>query len=117
MKTTFAGRKFQFWEYRVSHGELLVRSPKGAGSSFNVDLMFVGVEYVDLPRFLPELEVDEPTEDDLLRAKERLGKAVEKRSTTVLKCQGRRHVVVATAVSVSENDMDIFDSPFKDQSG
>jgi hypothetical protein len=50
MKASFDKRKFQFWQYRVSHGEVLVRSPKDAAHPRNVDLMFVGVEYVDLPR-------------------------------------------------------------------
>lgn len=113
MKTTFDGRTFQFWQYRVSHGELLIRSPKDAAHPRNVDLMFVGVEYVDLPRFLPDLEIDEPEAPDLARAQERLGKSVELESVLVLKSQGRRHIVIAAAVKTVENDMDIFDSPFR----
>jgi hypothetical protein len=113
MKTTFAGRRFQLWQYRVSHGELLVRSPKDAAHPRNADLMFAGVEYVDLPRFLPDLEVDEPEDEDLSRAQERLGKPVERQTVVVLKSQGRHYVVVAAAVKAVESDMDIFDSPFQ----
>lgn len=113
MKTTFDGRRFQFWQYRVSHGELLVRSPKDASHPRNVDLMFVGVEYVDLPRFLPDLEIDEPEEPDIARAQERVGKPVERQSVIVLMSQGRRHIVVAAAMKAVESDMDIFDSPFQ----
>lgn len=112
MKTTFVGRKFQFWQYRVSHGELLVRSPKDAAHPRNVDLMFAGVEYVDLPRCLPDLEVDEPSDDDLARAQERLGESVASRNVVVLKSQGRHYVVIAATVKVEESEMDIFDSPF-----
>jgi hypothetical protein len=112
MKTSFVGRKFQFWQYRVSHGELLVRSPKDAVHPRNVDLMFAGVEYVDLARFLPDLEVDEPNNEDMTRAQERLGKSVERQNVIVLKSQGRHYVVVAAAVKVVESEMDIFDSPF-----
>src|SRR5262249_19645254 len=82
----FVGRKFQFWWYRVSHGELLVRSPKTLQESRNVDLMFVDVAYVDLPRFIPELEVVESNDDDVGRASERLGRAVEREQVFVLKC-------------------------------
>ena len=113
MKTNFAGRSFQFWQYRVSHGELLVRSPRDAAHPRNVDLMFVGVEYVDLPRYLPDLEVDDPNDEDLARAQERLGKPVERKSVVVLKTEGRHYVVVAVAVMAVESDMDIFDSPFQ----
>ena len=28
----FGDRNFQFWHYRVSHGELLIRSPKDANN-------------------------------------------------------------------------------------
>jgi hypothetical protein len=113
MKTGFIGRRFQFWQYRVSHGELLVRSPKDAAHPRNVDVMFVGVEYVDLPRFLPDLEVDEPNDDDVARAEERLGKPVERQWVVVLKSQGRRFVVVAAAVQAVESEMEIFDTPFR----
>lgn len=74
--------------------------------------MFFGVEYLDLPRFLPDLEVDEPSDQDLAKAQERLGKAVERRSVFVLKTQGRNYLIVAAAVQVAESDMDMFDSPF-----
>jgi hypothetical protein len=113
MKTTFAGRKFQFWQYSVSHGELLVRSPKDAAHPRNADIMFAGVEYVDLPRFLADLEVDEPSDEDLARAEERLGKPVGRQSVVVLKSQGRHYLVVAAAAKAVASDMDIFDSPFK----
>ncbi len=115
MKRMFAGLSFQFWEYRVSHGQLLVRSPKHAAAPRNVDLIFSGVEYVDLPRHLPQLELDDPRDDDVLRAGERLGKPVEDRCVFVLKCQGRRHIVVAAAVATVESDTEIFDSPFDDK--
>lgn len=112
MKKSFAGREFQFWLYRVSHGELLVRSPKDAVHPRNIDLMFAGVEYVDLPRSLPALEVDEPKEADLARAQERLGRPLDRQSVVVLESHGRRYVVVAPVVRLAETDMEIFESPF-----
>ncbi len=112
MKAKFAARNFQFWQYRVSHGELLVRSPKDAVCPRNADLMFAGVEYVDLPRFLPSMEVEEPNNDDLARARERVGKPVERGSVFVLRSHGRHYIVVAAAVKMVESEMDIFESPF-----
>ncbi len=113
MKASFRGREFQFWQYRVSHGELLVRSPKDAAHPRNIDLMFVGGQYVELPRHLPDLEVDEPTEADVARAVERLQEPFAHETVIVLESQGRRYLVVAAAVNVAESDMDIFDSPFE----
>lgn len=50
MITDYPERRFQLWEYRVSHGSLLIRSPRGVGFSQNVDFVFVGVEYLAVPR-------------------------------------------------------------------
>ncbi len=112
MKLDFTGRKFQLWQYRVSHGEMLVRSPRDDEHPRNADLMFAGVEYLELPRFLPDLEVDEVNETDLARAADRLGKSVERQNVFVLKSQGRRFLVVAAGFKAAETDMDIFDDPF-----
>ncbi len=76
--------------------------------------MFVGVEYVDLPRFLPDLEIDEPTDDDVARAEERMGRPTARHLVIVLKSHGRRHLVVAAAMKVVESDMDIFEDPFNE---
>jgi len=113
MKKHFGKRVFQVWEYRVSHGQMLVRSPKSPTEEINVDIAFAGVEYMDLPRYLHELEIDEPTEADVAFAMDRLGKPVERKTVTVLKAGPKRHVVVAAAVKVTESDMDIFESPFR----
>jgi hypothetical protein len=106
------GRKFQFWEYHVSHGELLVRSPRDSVNPRNVDIAFVDVRYVEMPRFLSDVELGEVTHDDVTRAGERLGTPVVDRNVFILRSGGRRYVVVAGAISISESDMDIFDSPF-----
>ena len=89
-----------------------MRSPKSPTQGINVDIAFVGVEYVDLPRYLRGLEIDEPTETDIAFAEDRLSKPVEANAVTVLKVNGKRHIVVAAAVTVTESDMDIFESPF-----
>ena len=112
MNKQFNGRDFQFWEYRVSHGQLLIRSPKSPTQDVNVDLVFAGVEYAALPRHLLELKIEDATELDVSVVAERLGRPVKKNTITILIAQGTRHIVVAAAVKVAESNMDIFDSPF-----
>ncbi len=111
IQMTLGGRNFQFWEYRVSHGELLLRSPKTDEFPLNVDIVFADVRYVALPRFLPGLQIAEAPERDVARAEEHLGVAVDPRTVTVLESGGRRHLVVAAFRAVTESDMDIFGSP------
>jgi len=112
MRRKFAGRVFQLWHYRVSHGELLIRSPRDDEHPRNMDVMFAGVDYLEAPRFLPNLEIDEASDDDVARAGKRLGRSVEARDVIVLKSEGRRFLVVAAAMNTAESDMDIFDNPF-----
>ena len=109
MIAAYPDRRFQVWEYRVSHGSLLVRSPKGSHAEKNVDLVFVGVDYMALPRLMRGVSIDLGTADDhtLLRAE--MG---DDDQIFVLESDGHRHPVVAKACRVSENDGDIFDSPF-----
>lgn len=104
---------FQTWEFKVSHGQLLIRSPKDANHSTNIDLMFSGVEYMDLPRHLGQLEVQQPDETDVSFIGERLAKQGSSDSIFVLTSDNRRYRVVAAALTVSENELDIFESPFR----
>jgi hypothetical protein len=58
---TFA-RRFQLWAYTVGHGQLLLRSPKSAGLSTRVDVLFKNVAAIHLPTILDGLAVSEATE-------------------------------------------------------
>jgi len=106
------GRRFEFWFYRVSHGELLIRSPKDERHSTNIDYIFVDVTYVDLPRCLAEVELSETTDVDVQRAEERLGKTVEHRNVHVLVSNGRRYLVVASFMKVVASELGLFETPF-----
>lgn len=119
MKTTFTERAFQLWEYQVSHGQLLIRSPKapatGTSPEFltNVDLVCLGVDYMAVPRQLRGLELAPPTSDELRHLEVLLGKAVAPDNVKILTSEGKRFPVVAASFSFSENDWDIFESPFE----
>lgn len=112
MNLDFPDRHFQLWEYRVSHGGLLIRSPKSSGEVVNVDLVFAGVVFISCPRSMPGLRLDTASADDVRRvqnAGREIGPADE---VFVLVSQGFRHLVVASSLRLNEHDGDIFDSPF-----
>ncbi len=114
MDHLLAGRSFQFWEYHVSHGQLLVRSPKTQTQLTNVDVMYFGVQYVALPRHLSELVLAEASEEDIKRAEDELGKRVEDPDKVfIVVCNDRRHAIMAAGMKVMENISEIFDSPFQ----
>jgi hypothetical protein len=110
MIAIFRDRKFQLWEYKVSHGSLLIRSPKSPSETNNIDLIFVGVEFVQLPRHLDGIVIEEGNKSDLA-----LSTKLKLRSTSkvfVISSAGERHLIAAAAIKICENEVDIFDSPF-----
>jgi hypothetical protein len=114
MTKSFIGRSFKLWEYRVSHGMLLLRSPKGTPiPERNVDIMLAGVDYMDLPADCRTLEIEEASSADVAFAESRMGKPVAQKKVFVFNCDSRRHVVIAVGIKVAETDMDIFETPFK----
>jgi len=106
------GREFQLWEYRVSHGSLLIRSPAGPGFETSIDIICVGVEYLAAPRHLGEITVSEATGAEIERLEEILGKKLLPSRGWALQGSRQRSLVVAAALKVQEHHGDIFDSPF-----
>ncbi len=123
MRTNLASQKsdrvFKVWEYQVSHGQLLIRSPKAPATGTapelltNVDLVCLGVDYMAVPRALHGLELLPPSPDEIRHLEVLLGKAVAPDNIKVLASGGKRFPVVASSFSLSENDWDIFESPFE----
>lgn len=108
----YPDRRFQLWEYRVSHGGLLIRSPKGPSVSLNVDMLFDGVEFVSCRRLMRGIELLEASPEDLDRVADAIGAVSNEDRVFVLSSEGVRHLVVASSLHVSEHDGEIFDSPF-----
>lgn len=103
-------RIFKLWDYRVSHNQLLLRSPKTEAMPTNIDVAFVGVEYLDLPTELTSLALVPAEDSDLDRIKEAFGKVALESEVFVIQTSTHRHIVVAAAMQVFENDLDIFES-------
>jgi hypothetical protein len=109
MRANYPDRRFQLWEYRVSHGHLLIRSPKGPDAEMNVDFVFSGVEYIACQRMLRGLAFVEVIADDVRRVSEAFGPVVAPDQVFVLLSAGTRNLVVAASCHLSENLDDIFD--------
>ncbi len=113
------GRDFLVWEYQVSHSQLLLRSPKAPATdacpafSTNLDIVFLGVDYMAVPRSLKRLALDRVTAIELEAIEATLGASTAPHRVTILVSGSGRFPVVAASVAVSENDWDIFDSPFE----
>lgn len=109
----YPGRKFQLWEYHVSHGLLLIRAPRDDRFRTNVDIMFFDVTYMAVPRFFRgELGICDPRPEDVENVKKILDRNVPSSSVYILTASERRFVVVAAILKIEENELEIMDSPF-----
>lgn len=103
----------------MSHGQLLIRSPKAPATNTlperatNLDLACLGVEYMALPRLFRGLELAQPTRDELEQLESLLSRPIESSNVRMLASEGKRFPVIASSFSLSENDWDIFESPFE----
>jgi len=106
------GRQFQLWEYHVSHGALLLRSPEGVGHRGTVDIICTGVQYVAVPRHVGEIEVAEATAEEVAGVEKILGKKIRlPEQVYVLKNSHGRFPLVAVSLSIQEHRGSVFKSP------
>ena len=57
-------RKFQVWQYSVSHGQLLLRSTKSQEHQTQVDILFKDVIMMQLPTLFRDLAIWEISTDE-----------------------------------------------------
>jgi hypothetical protein len=103
-----SGRVFRLWHFAVSHSQLLIRSVRGEGdpASKNLDLIFTGVYYMELVEVFAGLEIEKPTDDELLRLQVRSGfKQDTGHKLYVLSSGGYRRYVGAASLRIQENDL------------
>jgi len=110
----FTDRVFQLWEYRVSHGSLLIRSPQDPGETRNVDIICAGVEYLAVPRFFRGIEIVAATPTEVRLLEERLGKDIPSESVHIIASSAQRFPIVAASLKLEENELEIFESPLDD---
>ncbi len=99
---------FKVWEYKVSHSQLLIRSPISTGG--NLDLIFQAVSFVCLPTIfrdgvvvsaLDDIEPIGPVSRDDLEPSS---------CVFLLKAPSPQWVVVASRLRVEHNDLELFES-------
>jgi len=106
------GRQFQLWEYHVSHGAMLFRSPESVGKQGTVDIICTGVQYVAAPRNVGEIEVAGATPDEVAGLERILGKPIRlPEQVYVLAGPRGRFPLVAVSLSIQEHRGGLFKSP------
>lgn len=101
-------RSFQLWHFDVSHGMLLLRSPRTGESPTNVDLVFAGVSFMSLPRHLGRIQVTETAIP--LPVSMGVDMAPGERLFEIASGSAK-HWIVAVDWSIAENALGLFELP------
>ena len=107
-------RTFQTWEYTRKFRRLYIRSGTGGTKRKNIDVVFLGVHYIDLFHLLHGLEIDSPTPEETSRIQGILGPEVDPAWIRVLVSKEGRSIVVAESMYAQENDFQYFESGVPD---
>jgi len=102
-------RLFKLWYYTVSHKQMLLRST-GTEETYNMDIYFGDVSYIEIPTKISEIEILQTTQEDIDHIVQRIGNTNKK--ITVLLSENRKYYVVSSVIKVSENVLGMFDLPF-----
>ena len=101
-------RTFRLWDYNVSHDQLLLRSPITDEHDTNLDVVFWGVRYLQIPTRFQEIQITRGTNDDSMRLSAILGEAVPLDDIFCLCESATRYLVVAAGYKVLSNRLDLF---------
>jgi hypothetical protein len=108
-----ANRSFQVWDYAVSHGMLLIRSP-GEGEQSTIDLVFHGTQFMSVPRHIGEMSVHDGDANARLVLASLWPNFTDKDEVFVISCDGANHYVVAAGMKVTEHHNGVFWNAFGD---
>lgn len=105
MKTFASTQRFRMWEYTVSHSTLLLRHRSDFAT---VDIIFSGVDYLEIPDTFNGLEIGAPTAQEEERLLARANKKKENGRLPdfrpyLLLTESRRCFVVAASCVVCES--------------
>jgi hypothetical protein len=113
------GREFQLWEYRVSHGTLLIRSPanEAMGLQSTVDILCNAVAYLAMPRHIGRVSIEDPNEREVVELRRSLGNILDHHKIFIFVSDLRRHVLVCAKFTVHEFEGDFMRSPLSEMFG
>lgn len=103
-------RNFRIWSYTVSHNTLLIRSnmlfPDLDGysedTSFNIDIEFLSVSYINVPASLPDIAIREVSADLLPENTDKRLLQYDEKVFELL-VNGRTYYVIAGGMLVGTN--------------
>ncbi len=104
-------RKYKLLFYQVSHGEMILRSDKDdIAQSHTIDIYFGDVKYMEIPSELKGIRFRRANENDIRYLKSKLSDITEDEVVVIIS-NGTEYFVVASLISILENDLSYMELP------
>lgn len=106
-------RMFLVWDYDFERASLLLRSSQDEKYKTTIDIIFLGVYYMELPSRITSLEIRESDVEDLLYFESKTGDYFAYSNHFVIFSNQTKHFISAGACAVYENDLPSHESFFR----
>jgi len=110
MNEQVSQRRFKVWDYNVSHNQLLIRSPKTEEFQTNIDIIFFGVSYLNLPTTMHGISLCESSVEEVNNIQLVFPNKSDTDKVFVLSSLNNKYMVVAKSCKILENELDIFET-------
>ena len=100
----FPGRDFQLWNYQVSHGMLLLRSPKNSGHPTRVEIAFKNVHAIKLPTAMRDIAIAVADERSAQLIREEAGVPTDGGEVFLIKGGGGTKGYVIAGIAFGQED-------------
>lgn len=110
----YPNRRFQLLFYQISHGELIIRSPKNVNSkadNYTIDVYFGDVIYLEIPKELNGIKFRRAHADDVIYIESKIKKEITEDNIVVIISGDKEYYIVASVISIIENDLSLFELP------
>ena len=105
-------RKYKLIFYQVSHGEMILRSDKDdIAHSHTIDIYFGDVKYMEIPSELNGIRFRRANENDIRYLKSKKISDITEDEVVVIISNGTEYFVVASLISILENDLSYMELP------
>lgn len=105
-------RTFSLWNYVISHDRMLIRSPKNQNYTHNIDILFLGVYYLNLPTMMKGLTIYQADTEHISAIETLLNINLLKSSLSLFIVESNNHTyqIVAAKMHIEKNELGFFES-------
>jgi hypothetical protein len=106
-------RTFRLWDTIISQQRLLLRSPKSEKIQRNLDVMFFGIKYLQIPTSFEGIKIDTPNQEQLMEVRQFYLESFGDDELQVIFSKGKSFYIVSYGYVAKETEFDLFQSELR----